>query len=227
MKQDTSPVRSTEDYPLNLLNAVAQGEWSAPLPSDIVPSLAYVLATLTDKEQDVLVARYKEQKSLAEVAEEMGLSTRERVRQIEGKALHKLRHPSRIKYLVDGVQGVAVRRAFQDALDSIQQTGAHIESVSRLLTLAENRTKVISTVIPLIQGEKEKNQKAQRNRQIPIEDVNSSVRTYHCLHCAGKHTLGDLADMTYDELCRIRNLGQKCIVEIIDILHSHGLELKK
>lgn len=63
-----------------------------------------VLGTLTDREERVLRLRFGlvdgRQRTLEEVGKEFNV-TRERIRQIEAKALRKLRHPSRAKKLKD------------------------------------------------------------------------------------------------------------------------------
>jgi RNA polymerase primary sigma factor len=63
-----------------------------------------VLKNLTERERKVLVLRFGledgHQRTLEEVGQEFGV-TRERIRQIEAKALRKLRHPSRGKALKD------------------------------------------------------------------------------------------------------------------------------
>ena len=67
-------------------------------------NLEEVLATLTDRESKVLKMRFglegKNPMTLEEVGREFGV-TRERIRQIEAKALRKLKHPSRRKKLQD------------------------------------------------------------------------------------------------------------------------------
>lgn len=66
--------------------------------------LAEVLGTLNDREKKVLRLRFGledgRQRTLEEVGREFGV-TRERIRQIEAKALRKLRHPTRSKKLKD------------------------------------------------------------------------------------------------------------------------------
>lgn len=66
--------------------------------------LMEVLDTLTDREKKVLTLRFGLEDGRARTLEEVGKEfnvTRERIRQIEAKALRKLRHPSRSKKLKD------------------------------------------------------------------------------------------------------------------------------
>lgn len=82
----------------------------APAPADAASftllreQLDEVLRTLTDREKKVLELRFGledgRSRTLEEVGQHFGV-TRERIRQIEAKALRKLRHPSRSKRLKD------------------------------------------------------------------------------------------------------------------------------
>lgn len=82
----------------------------ATSPADFTASellkeqLNEVLDTLTDREENVLRLRFGledgQAKTLEQVGQQFGV-TRERIRQIEAKALRKLRHPSRSKQLKD------------------------------------------------------------------------------------------------------------------------------
>ena len=66
--------------------------------------LEEVLGTLTEREQKVLTLRFGLEDGRARTLEEVGKEfnvTRERIRQIEAKALRKLRHPSRSRKLKD------------------------------------------------------------------------------------------------------------------------------
>ena len=63
-----------------------------------------VLSSLTPREQKVLVLRFGLEDGRSRTLEEVGREfnvTRERIRQIEAKALRKLRHPSRSRKLKD------------------------------------------------------------------------------------------------------------------------------
>ncbi len=82
----------------------------APAPADaaafmlLKEQLMEVLDTLTPREKRVLLLRYGLEDGRGRTLEEVGKEfnvTRERIRQIEAKALRKLRHPSRSKKLKD------------------------------------------------------------------------------------------------------------------------------
>ena len=83
---------------------------NVPVPADAAAftllreQLAEVLSTLTEREQKVLRLRFGLDDGRARTLEEVGKEfnvTRERIRQIEAKALRKLRHPSRSRKLKD------------------------------------------------------------------------------------------------------------------------------
>ena len=83
---------------------------NVPVPADAAAStllkeqLVEVLSTLTEREQKVLRLRFGMDDGRARTLEEVGKEfnvTRERIRQIEAKALRKLRHPSRSRKLKD------------------------------------------------------------------------------------------------------------------------------
>ena len=83
---------------------------NVPVPSDaaaftlLKEQLVEVLGTLTEREQKVLRLRFGLDDGRARTLEEVGKEfnvTRERIRQIEAKALRKLRHPSRSRKLKD------------------------------------------------------------------------------------------------------------------------------
>ena len=83
---------------------------NVPVPADaaaftlLKEQLEEVLGTLTEREQKVLTLRFGLEDGRGRTLEEVGKEfnvTRERIRQIEAKALRKLRHPSRSRKLKD------------------------------------------------------------------------------------------------------------------------------
>jgi RNA polymerase primary sigma factor len=113
-------IRKIAQEPVSLETPIGEEEDSHLgdfIPDDDIPApadaaaftllreqLMSVLDTLTDREKEVLKLRFGledgRQKTLEEVGTVFGV-TRERIRQIEAKALRKLRHPSRSKKLKD------------------------------------------------------------------------------------------------------------------------------
>jgi DNA-directed RNA polymerase subunit alpha len=63
--------------------------------------------------------------------------------------------------------------------------------------------------------------------EILIEELELGVRSYNCLKRAGVQTVGDLVRKTRSELNAIPNFGSKSIEEVIETLHSRGLDLKQ
>ncbi|AFZ48122.1 DNA-directed RNA polymerase subunit alpha [Cyanobacterium stanieri PCC 7202] len=56
--------------------------------------------------------------------------------------------------------------------------------------------------------------------QIPIEELNLSVRAYNCLKRAQINTVADLLEYSQDDLLEIKNFGQKSAEEVIDALQQ-------
>ena len=104
-----TPIGKEEDSRLG--DFIEDKEADAPIKtvaSDLLrEDLAEVLCTLSPRERDVLRLRFGmddgRQRTLEEVGQLFGV-TRERIRQIEAKALRKLRHPNRSKRLREYVE---------------------------------------------------------------------------------------------------------------------------
>lgn len=60
-----------------------------------------------------------------------------------------------------------------------------------------------------------------------IEDMELSVRSFNCLKRAGINTVEDLCNKTESEMMKIRNLGNKSLVEVHERLEAMGLSLRK
>ena len=63
--------------------------------------------------------------------------------------------------------------------------------------------------------------------EMTIEELDMSVRSFNCLKRAGIDTVQDLTNRTEEDMIKVRNLGKKSLEEVIQKLHSLGLDLKK
>ena len=73
---------------------------------------------------------------------------------------------------------------------------------------------------------KPKEERAEKFSDMPLHDLNFSVRTYNSLMRGNVRTLGDLVALTDEELLKIRNLGRLGVCEVrekIDELESRGM----
>lgn len=60
-----------------------------------------------------------------------------------------------------------------------------------------------------------------------IDDANLTVRSFNCLKRANINTIGDLTQMTEEDMMKVRNLGRKSLKEIKALLEQMGLGFKK
>lgn len=82
----------------------------------------------------------------------------------------------------------------------------------------------IATTDILVSREEDKQVKLL---ELPIEEMDLSVRSYNCLKRAGINTVEDLIKKSRSDMLKVKNLGIKSIDEVIAKLESYGLSLRK
>ncbi len=65
----------------------------------------------------------------------------------------------------------------------------------------------------------------EKHHDIPIEDVDFSVRTFNCLKKENVNTLGEVVQRTEEELLAIRNFGKRSLEEVIQRLENYDMHL--
>ena len=202
-----NPIVDLEDFfPYNL--AVAVYLDSSIMENVNIPRLREAFATLTDREQAVIYCRFRAHMTLEDTAKIYDV-TRERIRQVEAKALRKLRHPSR-KFIFD-IDKMEKQR--KDALEKCSRL--ELENITLRDKLSMKP-----------EGEVEPEPETPKAEDIPIDELELSVRSYNCLKRAGFNTVEDLSKTTIEKLMRVRNLGKRSIDEILAKLKEHGIEVK-
>lgn len=203
-------IELTDIYPLNIAKAIFDSTEEAR--KCYIPGISAALATLTEREQGVLMHRFQRKLTLEQCGKEYGV-TRERIRQIEAKALRKLRHPTRANMMK--AVPLPELQAMHTEYCKLKDDYEWLKKVFESFTAQKAEPGVI---IPMAEH-------ASR-LEMPIEELDLSVRSYHCLIRSGKKTLRDIVEMTESELMGIRNLGMKSLLEIKAKLNEHGLKLK-
>jgi RNA polymerase sigma factor (sigma-70 family) len=196
------------DYPLDFIDALYGNDKTVDIgyiERNFDENIKEVLQTLTERESKILTARFIDGYTLEAVARQEGV-TRERIRQIEAKALRKLRHPSRIYYLRYGKEV----KELQD--DITKLIGDLLIKKAQLLRKLANPD-LIELTPEEIKG------------ATSIESMNLSVRAYNILHRANVNTILQLISMSERKLMALRNMGRMSRGEIISKLAEIGLKL--
>ena len=77
-----------------------------------------------------------------------------------------------------------------------------------------------------IMVEKEENRK-EKILEMPIEELELSVRSFNCLKRSGISTVEDLTNKSENDMMKVKNLGKKSLDEVIAKLRDLGLDLRK
>lgn len=104
------------------------------------------------------------------------------------------------------------------------------ETISLAAKILDDHAKLVvdlcgsmSDISILVSQEEDKQQKVL---EMPIEDLDLSVRSYNCLKRASIHTVEDLIKKSEDDMLKVRNLGKKSLDEVIKKLEDLGLSLR-
>ena len=200
-----------KEYPENLLSQVFVNGLPTELPDDVALVLEYIIQkTLTEREGRVLDMRYKRYMTMAAIGEEYGLRA-ERIRQIEAKAVRKLRHPSRSRYILMGMEGY-INHLRDTAVDERLR-----EYKKEIVTLEKKIAELTDA-----EYEEEKNEL----ENAPLAELDLSVRTFNILYRAGYSTVKELLDADAEKIVSLPNLGLKNFSDLIDVLSEKGFGWK-
>lgn len=121
---------------------------------------------------------------------------------------------------------------------SISAPDAIAKAAAILIGCFENFRQLASSPLPVSQPEEEPEEETAEGSesnapidlsQIPIDELDLSVRAFNCLKRAEINMISQLTDKTEDELTRVRNLGKKSVDEIkikLEQYKGFGLHLK-
>lgn len=213
---DSKDIELPEEDPYESLvkDVFCIGNENVSFPVDLKARVDHVLESLTVREQNVIRMRFGfddySKMTLEEVGTEFKVS-RDRIRQIEAKALRKLRHPNRAKILKYGLSECKLAEK-KEELKMIETEQIHKEQLEEYR--ANIRKSIESdqdpaTLISVV------------SRNITIDELEFSVRTFNCLVRHAKLTsLYDILMLNNTELLKIRNFGRMSLDEVNRKLNS-------
>ena len=215
-----------KEYPYNALDVLIEtyNSYNTPLDFDINyvldnfdKHIEYIFKNFnfTSREQTVFNLRFKELKTLEQTGQIIGV-TRERIRQTEAKTIRKLRHPSRLKIILYGIDSLKLE-------EDIKMLEAELALKKANILKEINRINVEGLSSKEIEEYKNSEEYILNTK---IENLDLSVRSYNCLRRSNIETLGDIVSMTQEDLIKIRNLGRRSFKEIIDKCKGFGFELR-
>ena len=106
-----------------------------------------------------------------------------------------------------------------------QATSGQQEDPVRVRVIRRNRARIKSILREReIAAEREKEELRQK-LDLPIAELDLSVRAANCMEIEGIATVGDLCGRTEDQLLEIRNFGKTSLKEINKKLSERGLSL--
>ncbi len=195
--------RTRQGFPYNLMNEARIDD------TQVNPAEFFEVLTecCTDRELSIVFLRYSYDKDTGrnwltwdEIGKRMGF-TRERGRQIICKVHRKL-------------------RARQDRFMTVPRS-----EHKKLERENEALKKEIDILRASLSEEEKERLYPEPGDGIDILELELSVRSFNCLHRAGIITTGDLKKCTMYSLAKIRNLGRKSLLEIVEKAKSFGIDI--
>ena len=162
---------------------------------------------LNEREVEMFCLYYISGYTLEAIGNICGIS-RERVRQIISKSKRKINHSATINYLRYGYE--------------VQQNQDDIEKIKEQIQIEKKRL-----IEELRQPTITEEDLINFNKNMLIDELDLSVRGYNSLVRAGIRTVGDLTNLTDNDLWAVRNLGRRTHAEIIETLKERGFSLKE
>lgn len=201
-------------WPDNLLTELGFNNPDWEKPHDLIPSLNYVLYGLMigneEKYRNLILLIFKDGKSFSEIADmdNNGIAMAKssyRYRQIETKALRIIRR----KYSRHIIQGIS----------SLLTEGDFAKT--QLMLYKNNLIKINEDTENKLEEETEIQ---ETDGEISIDYFGFPTRTYNCLRRAGIDTIDDLISKSPEELLKLRNMGKRSLLDMINILDSYGIK---
>lgn len=218
------------DWRETLLKAITGEDIAAPDNFDEIYK-EVCAESLTPRESEALNLR-NEGLTLKEVAKTLQ-TTRERIRQIEAKAIRVLRNPKRRLRLAYGDEYYRVLLERNDAQDRYDRAyldagiAAELKSKKQIEeNMAEMKAKTESLKADtkaILDETKDMSPMEIAMTKVRFSDLGLSVRAFNCINRHFGHcdpTAYEVSLLTYEDLMSVRNLGRRSLEEITKCFHE-------
>ena len=131
----------------------------------------------------------------------------------------------RVNYSVDETavgEGGSARERLRLEIEtdgSVTPDDAMAQAANQLIALFQPLASLTMVDEPCLEPE------PSAEAQIPLEELNLSVRAYNCLKRAQVNSVSDLMGFSYEDLLEIKNFGSKSADEVIEALERIGISL--
>ena len=209
------------------------------IPPNLEITVPIALDKLSEKERLVLIYRFKVGLTLEETAEVFAV-TRERIRQIEARALRRMRHPSKIIIMSYGYEyykkfqqarELRINNIISNKIEKIDKEMEEIirsNDINKLFDMKEE----ISTKLDELGIDRKANKYSEDIDNMFIGNFffdfykgryNITARPYNSLKRSDINTVGELRSMRLNDMRKIGGLGEKGIKTIIDIFDDSDI----
>jgi len=165
-----------------------------------------------DRDKGILYMRYKEKMTYDEIGNIIGMSGT-RVRQIVGIMLIRLRRPQ-VLAKAKSYSYYDVNK-YNESYSELQRRNRELEKAIMVYSnnsLSRDKLGGLVKVIDVM--------------AMDIDKLGLSVRAYNALARANIKCLGDIRNLNIDELRGIKNMGNKTVQEVLNMLNEYGIELR-
>lgn len=198
-------------------------------PSDLNETIPFVMKQfLTEREQTILRHRYYDNETFTEIGRRLNTS-KEYAQQTTENALKKLRRIESMNIIEYGMQYYYDMRRLRE-LKTLKFRENYLKEFQRNYKLAKDNIEmqINGDIVKLIKETDDSVQKEIEKidrKAMPITKLDITPRTKNCLHRANINLIGELCNLTYQDLTRIKTMGDVSINDIIIALEKIGLEL--
>ncbi len=110
--------------------------------------------------------------------------------------------------------------------DGSVQPDEAISTAAKILTEHLSLFVGLTDQVTTISFTDQEDDKKEKVLEMPIEELDLSVRAYNCLKRAGINTIGELVQRNEEDMMKVRNLGRKSLEEVVQKLAGLGLSLR-